>query len=117
MVAISDEAQQYRGAQRIATVQPILWLVASYFALLSICLVTATSFLQLTEDMRMEPGPVLAAVLAVRDWMPVWIWAAPIAILAGAWSIWSPQARQQNESFTKSELSRLRGGRSQGDFS
>ncbi len=67
--------------------QPILWLVASYFALLSICLVTATSFLQLTEDMRMEPGPVLAAVLAVRDWMPVWIWAAPIAILAGAWSI------------------------------
>lgn len=89
VVAMSDEAHRCRGAHRVSIVQPISWMLIGYFALLSICFVTANSFLRLTEDMRMEPGPILSAVLLVRDWMPVWIWVAPLAILSGTWMIWN----------------------------
>lgn len=81
VVASSEERVRRAGALRLSMVPALLWLVIGYCALTTICLFTAANFEALVKDMRTEPGPILSMLLALRDWMPVWAWLAPLLFL------------------------------------
>lgn len=81
LVASSEERLRRAGALRLSVVPALLWLVFGYFALTTICVLTAANFEALVKDMRTEPGPILSILLTIRDWMPVWAWLAPLLLL------------------------------------
>ncbi|MEO8270544.1 MAG: hypothetical protein ABI557_12545 [Aureliella sp.] len=66
---------------RIACVQPLVWLVVSYFGLTFISLAVAPQFLALSRQLHVAPGFALTTLLNIRAGFPVWGLVVPVLIM------------------------------------
>lgn len=76
----AQRACQRKWNLRIACVQPLVWLVVSYFGLTFISLVIAPQFLVLSRQMHIEPGFALSTLLSIRAGFPIWGVVVPLLI-------------------------------------
>ena len=79
--AAAQRACRRKWNLRIACVQPLVWLVVSYFSLAFISLVIAPQFLALSRQLQTTPGFALSTLLSIRAAYPVWGVGVPLLIL------------------------------------
>lgn len=97
---------------RIASVQPIVWLVVSYLGLSFISQAIAPLFLALSRQMHVEPGLALSTLLNIRAAYPVWGVGVPLLVLALTWALYvcrlpagwftRPSQRSLSENYSQS---------------
>lgn len=96
---------------RIASVQPLVWLVVSYFGLSFISQAIAPQFLALSRQLRVEPGFALSTLLNIRAAYPIWGVVVPLVILTLTGSLYL--CRLPMRWFTRSTQTTLNGKSSQ----
>lgn len=79
--AAAQRACRRKWNLRIACVQPLVWLVVSYFGLSFISLMIAPRFLALSRQLHVAPGFALSTLLSIRAAYPVWGVVVPLLIL------------------------------------
>ena len=80
----AQRACQRKWNLRIACVQPLVWLVVSYFGLTFISLGIAPQFLALSRQLHVAPGFALSTLLSIRAGFPIWGAVVPLLILTSA---------------------------------
>jgi len=80
-ITVAAQAQRREwGRHAVNLVQPMVAIVLAFCCLAFICAFVAPLFEMLRQQTRATPGPFLTALLWLRAWMPVWLWAIPVGI-------------------------------------